>query len=851
MRAPVNFMQGMAQLANHGCNVMLEIGPQPVLQMLGRQNWTGPKVRWLTSLWAIRDDWKQLQHSLGELYVQGAKVDWKRFDQPYARRRVHLPTYAFRRQRYWTNVCNSPPRQEPPVPAPAPSAVSVAVRVQSMIAGLLELDPSEIEWDRTFVELGADSLLLSRLVQNLRAAFGVELEISQLFEEFDRCAPLIAHLERVIPPTMTQNHAAPRNDPANDSRDVTVSAAPLEQIQQQLAAIAQQLANLQGQQDSAPAPPAGKTRPIKSGAGRAATLPPEPRRDTAGAKLTRNQQQQLNSLIARHSAKTVSSKRRAIQHCARRTDVRSMRMFRAETRELAYPIIGFRADGAHFWDIDGNEYVDIAMGVGVHLCGHNPPFITQGVQQQLEKGIQLGPLSDLADDVAASICSLTGSQRVFFQVTGTDAVNGALRVAQAATGRSKFVMFSGSYHGQADRTLGIPDVQGDPLRSIPMSLGISPRAVGDAIVLPYGHPKALATIEAHRADLAAVLVEPVQSRNPALQPKAFLSELRQLTTDEGIALIFDEIITGFRAHPGGVQALFGIEADLVTYGKCLGGGMPVSAVAGKSNYIDRVDGGASRFVNSSLPTVETTFIGSTFAMHPIAMAAARSMLEHLEKAGPSLQEELNRRTGRLADDLNALFTREQVPIKVLQFSSLFRFTWKGNTSYTYQPLEMEVFHFHLINKGVYIWEGRTCFLSTAHTDSDLETIFRAVEETIGEMRAADFLANAVTTSGPAPNRPQFRQDGQNDAAPFLQAQLSEEQALLLAIQQSQKTDAPQWCIVEQLQLRGPLDLEVLGRAVWQVVDRHEALRTVFREDGRTQLVLARLDVELGYQDFSH
>ena len=162
-------------------------------------------------------------------------------------------------------------------------------------------------------------------------------------------------------------------------------------------------------------------------------------------------------------------------------------------------------------------------------------------------------------------------------------------------------------------------------------------------MLEYGNPQSLNIIKANRGKLAAVLVEPVQTANPVLQPKEFLHQLRQLTQKSGIALIFDEMVTGFRLHQGGAQAWFGVEADIATYGKVVGGGMPIGIIAGKRAYLDQIDGGMWNYGDTSSPQVKTTLFAGTHCKHPLAIAASRAVLKHLKERGPSLQEQLNQK----------------------------------------------------------------------------------------------------------------------------------------------------------------------------------------------------------------
>lgn len=289
--------------------------------------------------------------------------------------------------------------------------------------------------------------------------------------------------------------------------------------------------------------------------------------------------------------------------------------FNFPMKEMCYPIVGKRSLGSKIWDIDGNEYMDVMMGFGVNLFGHNPPFIKTALQEQLEQGIQLGPQSEFAGEVAKSICELTQMERVAFSNTGTEAVMTAIRLARTATGRNKIVLFSGSYHGHFDGTLVKAQTVDGNLHAEPIAPGIIPNFVADVLVLDYGNPQSLEVIESHKHELAAVVVEPVQSHRPNLQPKEFLQQLRQLTEASGITLIFDEMITGFRIHLGGAQAWFGIEADIATYGKIVGGGMPIGIIAGKAFYMDAINGGMWNYGDASSPQAKTTFFAGTFCKH--------------------------------------------------------------------------------------------------------------------------------------------------------------------------------------------------------------------------------------------
>ncbi|MGK7877175.1 MAG: aminotransferase class III-fold pyridoxal phosphate-dependent enzyme [Xenococcaceae cyanobacterium] len=490
-----------------------------------------------------------------------------------------------------------------------------------------------------------------------------------------------------------------------------------------------------------------KTAPPKS------STPPAPHPTIPtrqSVNLNSHQQKHLEALIERYTQQTRKSKQRAqyyrpvIAHKKASTD------FWLWTKEMLYPIVAEKSLGARFWDVDGNEYVDITMGFGVHLFGHQAPFITEALEDQLKQGIQVEPQSKFTGQVAELVTELTDMERVTFCNSGTEAVMTALRLARATTGRLKIAIFADSYHGHFDGTLAMSQTVDGKLRSVPLVTGVSPKIADDVLVLTYGKPQSLEIIKAHADELAAVLVEPVQSCRLDLQPREFLQQLRKLTQEKAIALIFDEVLTGFRVHPGGAQGWFGVKADLATYGKVLGGGLPIGAVAGAANYIDRIDGGMWLYGDDSYPEVETTFFSGTFSQHPLTMATARAVLKHLKGEGVALQQQLNQRTSQLATTLNAYFEQESVPIKVVNFSSIFRFTFSGNASEVYVPIDLELLFYHLIEKGVYIWEGRTCFLSTAHTEEDINYAIEAVKDSVKELRAGGFLDSESLVSGSVP-----------------------------------------------------------------------------------------------------
>ena len=463
------------------------------------------------------------------------------------------------------------------------------------------------------------------------------------------------------------------------------------------------------------------------------------------------QRRYVQALAERHKRRTARSRAIARRYQERVADPRPAIAWRPETAEMSYPLVARRSEGARIWDIDGNSYIDISMGFGTHLFGHNPSFLVEALRAQLERGIHLGPRSPLLGEVAERICRLTGMERVVLCNSGTHAVVTATRLARARTRRSTIALFRASYHGHAIETLAYAPRSARAERPAPLGPGIPQSAADDVLVLDYGDDRAWAVLDARTRDLAAILVEPVQTRQPGLFPVRFLHELRRWTEVHQVALIFDEVVTGFRVHPRGVQGLLGITADLATYGKLLGGGLPIGVVAGRAAYLDGIDGGMWRGAGRDAPVGERVVFGGTFNSNPLTLAAALAVLEQLEGRSPGLQEELGRMAANLATELNRHFEQHRMPIELVHFASMFRFLPPGGHA-LFLPLEIELLCYQLAERGFYIWEGRLCFLSAAHTQQNLRDLIRAVVECTGELQHVGFLTPRPPV---APIRPGF------------------------------------------------------------------------------------------------
>ena len=456
-------------------------------------------------------------------------------------------------------------------------------------------------------------------------------------------------------------------------------------------------------------------------------------------KLTKQQQKHFKKLIEDYRKKTINSfytRKNGQKYFA---DIRNSMGYSVEKKDLIYPIVAKKSMGSKIWDIDDNEYIDISMGYGVHFFGHNPSFVIDSIYKQLDSGMHLGPRTIYTTKTATLFSNITGLDRATFCCSGTHAVSTAIRLARTSTGKNKIIMFENSYHGHSVETLGLSEIVNGKINTIPRTIGVPQNVINDLLVLPYDNLESLSIISKNASECAAVLVEPVQSQVPGIQPKEFLHELRDLSLRKNIILIFDETVTGFRIQLGGAQEWFGIKADIAIYGKLIGGGMPIGVVAGDSKYLDHIDGGFWDDKQSPSPNIKTTFFAGTFNQNPLSISTTYTVLEKLRHEGNSLQNNLNLKTSKMVNTLNEYFIQKKCLLRVSNFGSLFRFSFLTNANFLYQPLEMDLFYYHIIKNGLYIWEGRSCYLSTAHTEEDISYIINVVKKSLEDLQADGFF----------------------------------------------------------------------------------------------------------------
>jgi len=769
LRKTVRFADAVDTLQESDGRLLLEVGPGTVLATLSRQQASKKSTPILSGFEKneTTTEYYSVLRALGQIWLNGIEPDWKAFYRDQKRSKLNLPAYAFDNKRYWLEAAlpqhTTAPVFEPQEinlqtehitienPLMRQELLNEKLRELFEDASGIEIGPKETTVN--FVELGFDSLLLTQIATNLKKEFNVPITFRKLFEDYNTIQYLAAHLDAHLPEEAHQPQDAPVSTSQQPVYSAPAVSAPvaapaqaaanpaLDLIAQQIQMLASQLSVLQNTGNAAPVVNAAPAvAPVKPGI--QYDLTPEeqvevkkPFGATARIEkqvqgLTDKQQSFLSDLTVRYNKKTGASKAYTQKHRAYMADPRVVSGFRPLTKEVVYPLVVNRSKGARVWDIDGNEYIDALNGFGSNFLGYQVDVLKKAVLQQVENGYEIGPQHELAGDVCRLISELTNFDRAAVCNTGSEAVLGAMRIARTVTGRTLIIAFSGSYHGINDEVI----VRGTKkLKTIPAAPGIMPEVVQNMLILDYGTDESLRIIQERAHEVAAVLVEPVQSRRPEFQPVEFLKKVREITTKSDTCLIFDEVISGFRMHPGGAQAMFGIKADLGTYGKVIGGGMPIGAIAGIKKYMDALDGGFWQYGDNSQPEAGVTYFAGTFVRHPLALAAGKASLEYMKEKGPALQQGLNSLTAYLAGELNAICEKEGIPLYSPSFGSLWKIKFKDELPYG------ELLFTLMREKGIHIWDLFPCFLTESHTKQDVDKIISTFGESVNELIESGFL----------------------------------------------------------------------------------------------------------------
>lgn len=391
------------------------------------------------------------------------------------------------------------------------------------------------------------------------------------------------------------------------------------------------------------------------------------------------------------------------------------------------PLFIQRGEGSKMIDVDGNSYIDYIGSWGPHLFGHNPAFIKEALLKAIEDGTSFGAPTEIEIKMAELLTELVPSMELVRMVnSGTEATMSAVRAARGYTGREKFIKFEGCYHGHADYFL-IKAGSGALTLGVPTSPGVTKGNASDTLMADYNDINSVKKlVAANRGEIAAVIIEPIAGNMGVIKvTDEFIKELRSICDEEGIVLIFDEVMTGFRVAKGGAQEVLGINPDLSTFGKIIGGGLPVGAFGGKKEIMEKIA--------PSGPVYQA----GTLSGNPLAMAAGYAALKEI-KDNSALYDELEKKAAYLDNGLrenlsklgkNYWMTREG------SMSCMFFNEQEVTDFKTAVNSDTELYgkYFHeMLNRGVYLAPAQfeAMFISTAHSTEDLDKTIQAHYESL-------------------------------------------------------------------------------------------------------------------------
>jgi len=411
-----------------------------------------------------------------------------------------------------------------------------------------------------------------------------------------------------------------------------------------------------------------------------------------------------------------------------------------QTIDYDCPVYMAHGEGCRFYDIDGNSYIDLTMGFGAHVLGIKDRSIENAITSQAKKGWHFGVHNTLQAELANHISKANPqNKQIAFCNSGTEATMYAFRLARAYSGKEKIGIFDGAYHGAHDYALAKVDTKSNPENPMAVLQGSGvPNWISEqsTIALTFGSDICFDLIEHHADQLALVVIQPVQNNNPTTEHVDWLANLLQVCRNNSVLCLFDEVVSGFRLAYGGAQELFNLRPDFTVYGKAIGGGLPIGAIAGPQHLMGLL---------KSATTDNGVFFGGTFNGNPLAMAAGSAALSSLYTDQSEIYTHLRRQSDRLASTVNSHAKHKGYDFQVVNTGSLICLHFQKGKIRTYRDIKYRgtpgerAFYIALLNRGVIIPAIHLAFLSYAHTADDVDKVINAIKASLDEVHSLGLL----------------------------------------------------------------------------------------------------------------
>ncbi len=395
-----------------------------------------------------------------------------------------------------------------------------------------------------------------------------------------------------------------------------------------------------------------------------------------------------------------------------------------------YPFFTARGEGSRLYDVDGRSYIDYCLAYGPLILGHAYPKVVEAVKEQMERGSAYGTPTELELEFAKKITeAVPSAEMVRFVNTGTEATMGAIRLARGYTGRKKIIKFEGAFHGAHDYVL-VKAGSGATTHGVPTSAGIPEETTKNTLLAPFNNEEAIERlVKENKDEIAAIILEPVIGNAGCILPReGYLEFLREITSENGIMLIFDEVITGFRLSYGGAQEYYNVKPDITTLGKIAGGGLPLGIIT------------ASREVMENLSPVGKVYQAGTFNGNPLSMAAGLAALSELEDG--KVYSKINSLAEKLTSGLWEITSDLGIDAKIYRVASMYQMYLTAEEVYDYTTaLKAKADLFldyqkEMLGKGIFIPPSQyECnFISYAHNEEDIEETLEKAEEALKALK---------------------------------------------------------------------------------------------------------------------